>query len=119
MGIVGDGETVQEAIDNLNSIREHIFKLCIKEDRVIPEPGTNTSKIVKFKYLEDLLLMKGKPSYMFINVEDSNILENLFPKDYYKVVLNKFWKYGKLGIFMGVTVLPGVVQSNRAKLCWS
>lgn len=40
-GIVGDGETVSEAIKSLETIKKYIFKLLIKENTKIPEPIIN------------------------------------------------------------------------------
>lgn len=35
---VGDGETPQEALDSLNSIKKYLFKLYLEKGRTIPEP---------------------------------------------------------------------------------
>ncbi|MCK5543163.1 MAG: toxin-antitoxin system HicB family antitoxin [Desulfobacterales bacterium] len=44
MGIVGDGETIPEAIDSLNNIKTYIFEMLIKERAKIPEPESDISK---------------------------------------------------------------------------
>lgn len=38
MGIVGDGETIEEAIDSLNNIKRIAFKRLIDKNVYIPEP---------------------------------------------------------------------------------
>lgn len=39
--IVGDGETIPEAIESLENIKKYIFKLLIEKGSEIPEPDTD------------------------------------------------------------------------------
>jgi predicted HicB family RNase H-like nuclease len=40
----GDGETIQEAINNLSEIKEYLFSQYIEKGIPIPEPPTNEDK---------------------------------------------------------------------------
>jgi len=44
LGVVGDGETIEEAITNLNSIKEVVFKRLIEKGSEIPKPEHDISK---------------------------------------------------------------------------
>ena len=48
---VGDGETVEEAIENLNIVKETLFKKYLKEGIPIPEPQEEEEKTYSGKFL--------------------------------------------------------------------
>ena len=75
--------------------------------------------IVKFEDILNVLDTKELPSYMYINVQDNDILEHMFPDNYDKAVLNEYWSHGKLGYLNGIPVLSGVLSRKAAKLIWN
>ena len=48
---VGDGETIEEAIENLNIVKETLFKKYLKEGIPIPEPQEEEEKTYSGKFL--------------------------------------------------------------------
>ena len=48
---IGDGETIEEAIENLNIIKETLFKKYLKEGIPIPEPQEEEEKTYSGKFL--------------------------------------------------------------------
>lgn len=48
---IGDGETIEEAIENLNIVKETLFKKYLKEGIPIPEPQEEEEKTYSGKFL--------------------------------------------------------------------
>lgn len=44
MGIVGDGETILEAIEDLEKIKKVVFERLLKNETIIPEPENDISQ---------------------------------------------------------------------------
>ncbi len=44
MGITGDGETIEEALDDLEAFKKRSFERYLKEGREIPEPEEHEKK---------------------------------------------------------------------------
>jgi predicted HicB family RNase H-like nuclease len=48
---VGDGDTIEEAIESLNEIKEYLFEKYLKEGLPIPEPQEDEEKSYSGKFL--------------------------------------------------------------------
>lgn len=62
---LGDGETVEEAIDSLNEIKEYLFEKYLEENVPIPEPKPEEEK----EYSGKFLLRIPKELHRFLTIE--------------------------------------------------
>jgi len=62
---VGDGDTIEEAIESLNEIKEYLFEKYLKEGLPIPEPEEDEEKSYSGKFL----LRVPKELHRFLAIE--------------------------------------------------